>query len=780
MALLKSNTIIYGTANIQSVLTVGAVTPNNSISSTTGSLIVYGGVGITGNVYANSVYANGLELYSYSTSAYSQANVTAGGLVTANANTVYLSGALNSANANIALLFAIDTSQNTNIISLQTQANTLLPNTGSLITVNGSSQLVISNTSTSAVSVAGGIVANTIAVGQNYNGGTGTLQVTGNTSTTGSTVSQNIYLAGGNNLIPSTNLQSNWAIGAGSVSSKQSDPYGNTNAFLVTTTGFGGFYYQGGENIVGAGITYTFSIYAKAGTLSNLTLQLGLTSTVYIANFNVATGTTSTASGTGTSSIVSVGNNWYRCIITAVSTSSGSTGLAQVNYTSAGTYYFFGPQVEIGTIASPYTPTNGTAISTLNNLYIPTDSAIGIGTVSPNAAIHIVQDGSTGPGNIPTIILDNPSTAGSTSTYATALLMRVSGGGAYTQSGIINDWYGNYYTSGTNITLGHGMNYVAGRSGQANHQFRNYSNTTQAIITDSSQSGSYYAQSTMGAIFTNQYIAGQNWLIGGYNTNLQITGNTVANGVATIQNIVVQGQNNLFTYSNDFTQSVWQKSNTIINSSTGYLGPDNITSSQSVTANQATGNGSIYRTTTVSNLNGYYSFSFYVAANTSGMTNIYATLGTGNNYTTNTTFSFPFQGNNPVNATFISQNGVVANTASVYRVNGYYRCTITGLLYDPTGSGIIRTDILVPTNATSNASVYVWGTQLEQGQQSSNYTPTGATAITTNNNLYAPTGNVQAVSTVISNKVNWVNSNNTSVMYQYYNSATNSYDLVFG
>ena len=60
MALLKSNTIIYGTANIQSVLTVGAVTPNNSISSTTGSLIVYGGAGITGNVYANSVYANGL------------------------------------------------------------------------------------------------------------------------------------------------------------------------------------------------------------------------------------------------------------------------------------------------------------------------------------------------------------------------------------------------------------------------------------------------------------------------------------------------------------------------------------------------------------------------------------------------------------------------------------------------------------------------------------------------------------------------------------------------
>ena len=55
MALLKSNTIIYGTANILSVLTVGAVTPNNATSNTTGSLIVYGGVGVTGNLYANTV-----------------------------------------------------------------------------------------------------------------------------------------------------------------------------------------------------------------------------------------------------------------------------------------------------------------------------------------------------------------------------------------------------------------------------------------------------------------------------------------------------------------------------------------------------------------------------------------------------------------------------------------------------------------------------------------------------------------------------------------------------
>jgi hypothetical protein len=416
-------------------------------------------------------------------------------------------------------------------------------------------------------------------------------------------------------------------------------------------------------------------------------------------------------------------------------------------------------------------------------LYIPTDSAIGIGTTSPNAAIHIVQDGGTGPGSIPEIILDNPSPAGAN--YAAALQMRVQSGGSYTQSGIIYDWYGNYYTTGTNITSSHGMNYISGRQGQANHQFRNYSNTTQAIITDVGQSGVSYGQTTNGVILTGQYIANQNWLQGGYYNYLQVTGNSISNGTSTMQNVVLAGQNNLFTYSQDFTQSVWQKSNTIINSSTGLNGPDNITIAQSVTANQATGNGSIYRTTTVSNQNGYYTFSFYVAANTVGSgpnpTIVYATLGTGNNYSTNTTFSFPLQGTNPISPTFVSSNGITANAATTQRgQNGFYKCTISGLLYDPTNSGVIRTDIIIPTNVNSNSSVYIWGTQLEQGSQVSNYTPTGATAILTNNNLITPTGNVQAVNTLVSNKVNWVNSNNASVMYQYYNGATNSYDLVFG
>ena len=56
MALLLSGTRIYGTANVDSVLVVGNVTPNTSTSNTTGSLVVNGGIGISGNVYSSNVY----------------------------------------------------------------------------------------------------------------------------------------------------------------------------------------------------------------------------------------------------------------------------------------------------------------------------------------------------------------------------------------------------------------------------------------------------------------------------------------------------------------------------------------------------------------------------------------------------------------------------------------------------------------------------------------------------------------------------------------------------
>jgi hypothetical protein len=59
MAKLLTGTRVYGTANVDNVLAVGNVTPVNSTSNTTGSLVVTGGAGITGNVHVGNVIITG-------------------------------------------------------------------------------------------------------------------------------------------------------------------------------------------------------------------------------------------------------------------------------------------------------------------------------------------------------------------------------------------------------------------------------------------------------------------------------------------------------------------------------------------------------------------------------------------------------------------------------------------------------------------------------------------------------------------------------------------------
>jgi hypothetical protein len=124
MALLRSNTIIYGTANVQSVLTVGAVTPNTSISNTTGSLIVSGGVGITGNLYSGNhvitgsgngiTFADGNNGIIFNTS-----STSVNSSITSSGNTLVFKTP-NSANA-----MTIDT--NGNVISANVVISSLKP-----------------------------------------------------------------------------------------------------------------------------------------------------------------------------------------------------------------------------------------------------------------------------------------------------------------------------------------------------------------------------------------------------------------------------------------------------------------------------------------------------------------------------------------------------------------------------------------------------------------------------------------------------------------------------
>lgn len=122
-----------------------------------------------------------------------------------------------------------------------------------------------------------------------------------------------------------------------------------------------------------AGVTVTFSCYAKAGSLTQLALRIransGTTNWVQGLFDLTAETVTSSSNGTGTgsvSSITDVGNGWYRCVVTGsvpavtdleavVYTASGGV----LTYAGTGTGYLslWGAQAEEGSSASTYLAT---------------------------------------------------------------------------------------------------------------------------------------------------------------------------------------------------------------------------------------------------------------------------------------------------------------------------------------------------------------------------------------------------------------------------------------
>ncbi len=123
MAQLKANTRIYGNTTVDSILVVGNTISYVSASNTSGTLIVSGGIGATGNIYAGNVVitggtANGL-FFRDGTSQFTTA-------------TAMVQAAYGKANAE----GSINTTQNTNITSINTlataafgRANSALSNT---------------------------------------------------------------------------------------------------------------------------------------------------------------------------------------------------------------------------------------------------------------------------------------------------------------------------------------------------------------------------------------------------------------------------------------------------------------------------------------------------------------------------------------------------------------------------------------------------------------------------------------------------------------------------
>lgn len=119
-----------------------------------------------------------------------------------------------------------------------------------------------------------------------------------------------------------------------------------------------------------SGLTYTYSVYAKAGERSFFEMQFGNDFSVFTtssATFNLNDGTISGQTGTATYTSTSVGNGWYRLTgtATAAATNLGvvrcflKTDASNSSYLGNGTsgLFLWGAQLEIGSTATTYNST---------------------------------------------------------------------------------------------------------------------------------------------------------------------------------------------------------------------------------------------------------------------------------------------------------------------------------------------------------------------------------------------------------------------------------------
>jgi len=171
-----------------------------------------------------------------------------------------------------------------------------------------------------------------------------------------------------NLLTYSEDFTTTWSVTRASISSNTIvAPDGTlTGDRLYESTAASNTHYVAQTASLTSGTTYTFSVYLKAGERTQVRLRTTGTASTSDIYFNLSTGVI-TSSSTGSGTITSVGNGWYRCTATGSSDLTGSNntlimlldGAGSSSYTGDGYsgIYIWGAQLEAGAFSTSYIQT---------------------------------------------------------------------------------------------------------------------------------------------------------------------------------------------------------------------------------------------------------------------------------------------------------------------------------------------------------------------------------------------------------------------------------------